>query len=61
MATLMDKRYARLLKEQSRVKVVASAYRVESQKNGWLVALAFCFAGVFYFFGETLWQALNSG
>jgi len=57
----MNRQYARYLKEQSRVKVATPAYRAESQKSGWLVALAFCFAGVFYFFGNTLWQALGGG
>jgi hypothetical protein len=56
----MTKRQLRMLKNRSQVKVATPAYN-DRVNFAMLVTFAFAFAGVFFFFGETLWQALTGG
>jgi hypothetical protein len=53
----MSKHYHHLIKNQSKVKVMAQAHDT-SKNDVWFVALAATFAGVFYFFSYYFWGDL---
>ncbi len=55
----MNKHYQQLIKKQPQIKVIA---RTEDKNNQLQFAvLATFFAGIFYFFGTTIWSALVGG
>ena len=55
----MPKQIQRFLENQAKVRVIARAKKDDNQLK--FAALATFFAGIFYFFGNSLWSALSGG